>query len=138
MIKPEHFENLLLTAKLMFVFVDDYRALRFSACLIFTLFTRIDSLVLQNEELLQLMTLFFILNLSAFGLELTRSDTFIQQLYESHVSMRKVLQETRLLGLIVHFGIDYERAQSLFCLGYTLVLKFFQKILFKSLLLNFC
>ena len=125
MVKPEHFEYLLLTAQLMFVFVYDYRSLRFSACLIFTLFTRINGLVLQNEELLQLMTRFFILNLSAFGLKLARSNTFIQQLNESHIPMREVLQEPSLLGLIVHFGIDYERAQSLFCFGYTLVLKLF-------------
>lgn len=125
MVKPEHLEYLLLTAQLMFVFVDDYRTLRFSACLIFTLFTRKNGLVLQNEELLQLMTRFFILNLSALGLKLTRSNTFIQQLYEAHVPVREVLQEPSLLGLIVHFGIDYERAQSLFCFGYTLVLKLF-------------
>ena len=125
MVKPEHFEYLLLTAQLMFVFVYDYRTLRFSACLIFTLFTRINGFVLQNEELLQLVTRFFILNLAAFRLKLARSNTFIQQLYESHVPMREVLQEPSLLGLIVHFGIDYERAQSLFCFGYTLVLKLF-------------
>ena len=75
----------------MFVFVAHDRTFGFLACLLLAFLTRIDSLILQHEQLFQLVSWLFFLTLGTFGSELTGSYAFVQQLNESYVSVREVL-----------------------------------------------